>query len=191
MNTATLTDGTGIDTLYGGLGADRLNGAEDDDFLYGEAGGDILSGGSENDFLDGGAAADNLNGGNGNDILVGGAGNDTLTGGADADKFQFESNTVFTRANFGIDTITDFVNDFDRVTLDKTTFGINDLSEIGIVATDAAAATSSKLVLYSRATGNIFFNPNGTAAGYGTGGQFAKLQGAPTITVDSAFELIG
>jgi hypothetical protein len=43
------------------------------------------------------------------------------------------------------------------------------------VATDALAAVSDAFITYSSSTGNLFYNANGTAAGFGTGGQFAKL----------------
>lgn len=50
------------------------------------------------------------------------------------------------------------------------------------MADDAVAAASSALIVYSRATGNLFYNQNGTAAGLGTGGHFATLSGLPTLT---------
>ncbi|WNZ24956.1 hypothetical protein HJG54_20295 [Leptolyngbya sp. NK1-12] len=45
------------------------------------------------------------------------------------------------------------------------------------------AATSSGRVVYSRSTGNLFFNPNGTEAGLGDrGGQVAIVIGAPNLS---------
>jgi hypothetical protein len=44
-------------------------------------------------------------------------------------------------------------------------------------------ATSSGRVVYSRGSGNLFFNPNTTASGFGnTGGQFATVVGIPNLS---------
>jgi hypothetical protein len=59
------------------------------------------------------------------------------------------------------------------------------------VATDALGATSSSLITYSSATGRVFFNQNGSAAGFGTGGHFITIQGPRLTSVDNSFELIG
>jgi Ca2+-binding RTX toxin-like protein len=52
------------------------------------------------------------------------------------------------------------------------------------VANDAAVATNAATIVYSKATGNLFFNPNGAEAGLGTdGAQFATLSNKPqTLT---------
>ncbi|MBM3603785.1 MAG: hypothetical protein FJX25_03280 [Alphaproteobacteria bacterium] len=115
----------GNDRLYGDGGADRLWGGAGHDTLYGGMGNDILSGdlgrdrlfgGAGNDRLFGGPGDDLLNGGDGNDTLVGGSGNDTLTGGAGADHFVFA-------ASIGIDRITDFQPDRDRILISKDLVG--------------------------------------------------------------------
>lgn len=68
-----------------------------------------------------------INGASGNDIIIGSAGNDAITGyeGADlltggngADTFVFASSRD-SRADTGIDTITDFVNGVDRIDLSR------------------------------------------------------------------------
>ncbi|WP_017718627.1 hypothetical protein [Kamptonema formosum] len=46
---------------------------------------------------------------------------------------------------------------------------------------DAAAATSAADIVYNCASGKLFYNQNGTAAGFGTGTQFATLAGNPAL----------
>jgi len=52
-----------------------------------------------------------------------------------------------------------------------------------LVADDADAAISAKKITYSEETGKLFFNQNGSANGFGSGGYFVTLQGAPSIAV--------
>ena len=90
----------------------QLDGKGGRDQLIGGKGSDVLLGGSQGDVLRGGPQSDTLMGQNGRDKLIGGAGKDALTGGAAKDVF------VFKGANFGKDTITDYVA--DRVVITST-----------------------------------------------------------------------
>ncbi|MDX2212445.1 MAG: choice-of-anchor Q domain-containing protein [Oculatellaceae cyanobacterium bins.114] len=145
-----------------------------------------VSGGQGNDRLNGQNSGVTLalNGNGGDDRLIGGRANDTLTGGAGSDAFVFTSGRGFNRADFGIDTITDFVRGTDKIQLNSNTFitFIASDSRLTFVDNDAAASTTSAGIVYSRATGNLFFNQNGGSAGFGAGGQFATVQGAPALT---------
>ncbi|WP_445247709.1 Ig-like domain-containing protein [Microcoleus sp. OTE_8_concoct_300] len=95
-------------TQIGGSGNDTLTGTE---------GNDSLNGGWGNDILIGNAGNDTLIGGNGSDTLTGGPGTDTLTGGNGSDVFVFA-------AIDGIDTITDFNLESDKIGLTEgLTFG--------------------------------------------------------------------
>lgn len=150
-----------------------------------------VTGGGGQDTITGiGATAElELVGNSGNDVLTGGRRNDQLRGGSGLDSFVFNSNRAFNTADLGVDRILDFVRGSDRIVLDQTTFGTISAAQIAIVADDAIAATNAGLITYSRATGNLFFNQNGTAAGFGTGGQFAVVQGNPALTV-SDFQIV-
>jgi Ca2+-binding RTX toxin-like protein len=86
------------DFLYGGTGADLLQGLAADDFLFGQDGNDSLSGGAGVDNLFGGDGADTLDGGAGRNALFGGAGDDTYTLGSALD-------TVVEYAGAGVDTV--------------------------------------------------------------------------------------
>lgn len=56
------------------------------------------------------------------------------------------------------------------------------VDEFEVVANNAAADNSNALIVYSRGSGNLFYNPNGARRGFGTGGEFAVLEDIPTLT---------
>ena len=183
-----LTAANVIENVIAGAGADRIIGNDLDNRLVGGAGNDTLVGGA------------------GNDTLVGGAGDDILTGGTGNDFFGFEGNAAFTSASQGLDTIQDFTpgNDSeallqaDQISLSKSVFasltsvvgqGFSVANEFAVVQDDDLASTSNGLIVYSSSSGSLFYNQNGTAAGFGTGGEFAILSTVPTLTA-SNFSLV-
>ncbi|MEH2045692.1 hypothetical protein [Nostoc sp.] len=148
-----------------------------------------LTGTPNADVVTGTARNNIINGLAGNDILIGGAGNDTLIGGAGADRFLYNTNAPFALTAIGVDTISDFKHSqADKIVLDKTTFntlastvgtGFSNASDFKITS---SAVTSTAKIVYDAVSGQLFYNPNGSAAGFGSGGQFATLTGAPTLT---------
>lgn len=168
INTADLKS-TGRDSVSGGIGDDMINGGDGNDSLHGGDGSDVLIGAG------------------GDDSLNGGRGFDRLFGQAGADRFVFDSGTIFMTAAFGIDTIMDFVTgEADRIVLDKTSFtaltsaagnGVSVPAEFSSVASSTLAATSAALIVYDTSTAGLYYNQNGAAAGFGSGGQFATLLG--------------
>ncbi len=95
----------------------------------------------------------------------------------------------------GVDTIADFTAGQDKIELYLNTFNAlpfpinfqNNPVALGAVnfasvIDDAAAATDAAKIVYSQATGTLFYNTNGTDAGLGEGDAFAKLTGNPTLT---------
>jgi Ca2+-binding RTX toxin-like protein len=176
----TLTAANTIENVIAGIGADRIIGNGLNNRLVGGAGNDALVGGA------------------GNDALVGGAGNDILTGGAGNDVFGFEGNAAFTVASQGLDTIQDFTPGNDKISLSKSVFasltsfvgqGFSVASEFAVVEDDDLAGTSNGLIVYSSSSGSLFYNQNSTDAGFGTGGEFAILATAPTLTANN-FSLV-
>jgi Ca2+-binding RTX toxin-like protein len=176
----TLTAANAIENVIAGAGADRIIGNDLDNRLVGRAGNDALTGGA------------------GNDTLVGGAGNDILTGGTGNDFFGFEGNAAFTVASQGLDTIQDFTPGNDQISLSKSVFafltsvvgqGFSVASEFAVVEDDDLAGTSNGLIVYSSSSGSLFYNQNSTDAGFGTGGEFAILATAPTLTANN-FSLV-
>jgi Ca2+-binding RTX toxin-like protein len=162
---------------YGTTGQNNLKGTGRANVIYGFAGNDRLNGAGGNDTLLGGDGNDVLLGGAGNDYLLGETGSDTYTGGAGRDRFVFDIGKAFDARLMGLDRITDFRRVQDKIVLDKTTFTAITGQRVSFasVGTIAQAEASNALIAYIRSTGALFYNPNGTAAGFGNGGQFAAL----------------
>ncbi|MGB3510852.1 MAG: choice-of-anchor L domain-containing protein [Microcoleaceae cyanobacterium] len=193
----TVNGGGGEDTLGGGNGNDELNGGISNDRVFGGANNDLLIGRTGNDILLGGPGDDILEGGIGRDRLNGGPGNDQLTGGGSIDRFIFNSNQPFQSQDLGIDEITDFSQTpGDIILLDLTTFtaidsdagdGFSIAEEFATVTDDQAAATVDAVIVYNSQNGNLFYNPNGSGAGFGSGGQFATLTNTPSLEAEDFF----
>jgi Ca2+-binding RTX toxin-like protein len=159
------------------------------DVINGQGGNDKIDGLSGNDLLRGDGGNDTLIGGAGNDTLVGGAGNDVLTGGAGTDSFVYNTNAAYNSIAIGIDAIADFTHSQnDKIVLDKTTFtaitsnagtGFSNASDFAVTS---LGALSSAVIVYDSVTGELFYNANGSAVGFGNGGLFATLKNAPTLT---------
>ena len=177
------SDGNDLINLLGNYANSVVDMGGGDDIFNGGLGNDSVSGGDGNDTLIGGDGNNTLIGGDGNDQLAGNAGNDFLTGDAGQDQFLFTSKTAFNTADFGSDRITDFTIGTDKILLSQTAFGTITSAQIAFVDSDLAAETSNGLIVYSRTTGNLFFNQNGVQTGLGTGALFAKFDGTPSLTV--------
>ena len=145
-----------------------------------------------NDVFSGGIGNDTLDGGNGNDILNGGAGDDVLIGGAGNDSFVYDTGTPFRQADVGYDTIIGFATG-DKIVLDKTTFtalqsaagnGFSAANDFAIVANDSLAGASTAFIVYSTATGNLFYNQDGARIDFETATPFTKLTGMPTLSAN-------
>ena len=87
--------------------------------------------------------------------------------------------------------IQDFGAD-DRLVLDMTVFsqlngavgGSLSSDEFAVVNSVEEAALSDALIVYGATSGNLYYNPNGNAEGFGQGAQFATIEGAPALTAD-------
>lgn len=173
----THTGTSSANTIQGGSGDDYIVGLGGNDILYGNAGNDRIEGGSGNDKLYGGSGADRLSGGTGNDLINGGTGADTLTGGSGYDTFVFD-----TSPTSGIDTITDFNPAYDTIRLHSSVFtGLptgklaSSAFQVGTAANDA-----SDRIIYNKATGAVFFDPDGSGAAAAQ--QFAQLTPGTAVT---------
>ncbi|NEZ57984.1 CHRD domain-containing protein [Adonisia turfae] len=174
----TLKGGSGNDDLDGGVGDDSLKGEAGDDKLFGGQGDDTLKGGSGNDVVKGGMGNDHLSGnvghdiiqggigndilkgGEGNDVLLGSSGNDVLDGGAGDDQLSGGKgyDTFILMIGGGIDTITDFAVDIDRIGLSSgLSFNQLTLSGNDIIAGNEVLATL-KGVATEELTENSFTN---------------------------------
>jgi Ca2+-binding RTX toxin-like protein len=85
------------------------------------------------------------------------------------------------------DAITDFIiGQADRIYLPGDQFlkldpDIDFAEKFAAVGSDEAAATSDAYIAYNSNNGNLFYNANGDKAGFGAGGLFAALEGAPDL----------
>lgn len=167
----SLTGTVNADWIYGGAGNDRVSGGSGNDRLYGEGGNDRLAGSWGSDFLRGGA---------GDDRVYGGHGTDSLFGNAGRDAFVFN-----TKANgaTNVDSIRDFSAKDDAVWLDNSVFkalGSNGALKSGAFWRGSEAHDTSDRVIYDRATGTLYYDPDGTGAAEQVA--FAKLTTKPTFT---------
>jgi len=95
----------GPDTVFGGGGADSIDGGTGADSIDGGAGNDQLTGWDGNDTITGGLNDDSIDGGAGNDNLDGGSGNDTVVGGADQDVLTGATGNDVLSGGFGTDNL--------------------------------------------------------------------------------------
>jgi uncharacterized delta-60 repeat protein len=221
----TIDAGAGDDIINAGLGTDNVTGGTGNDLLIvnysTDTGGislNLTDNGtagysgfvSDNSFTNavdfngierfdvtGGSGDDDLSGGKNNDVFKGGAGDDTLDGGLGADTFGFGGVGVTTVTGLGIDTISNFVANTDKIKLYKSTFsaistaagasiGTNFIS----VADDTLVAAQTAAIIYSRGSGGLFYNADAATPGSGAnGGKFAILPTALTLSA-SDFVLV-
>ncbi|MEH1870110.1 hypothetical protein [Nostoc sp.] len=187
--------GAGSDTLIGGDGGDRIDGGSGNDKLVGGKGDDILFGSSGKDILIGNQ---------GNDYLQGDSGDDFLKGGAGSDKFAFATGSKFDIKELGVDIISDFTPNEDKILLSKSTFTALSNSvfptqlnsaDFATVTNDTLAASSNAVIVYNSVNGSLFYNPNGSAADFADinsgGGKFAQLGAScfPALSTAS-FEVV-
>jgi Ca2+-binding RTX toxin-like protein len=164
-------------------------GSGDDSIDVSAASKSTIVAGAGNDTIFGSAiGANQIIGGDGNDKIRGGVGNDTLTGGAGNDTFHFTTNPATT---LGVATITDYTVGADKIELGKSYFtGLTTPIGLSLIATDFStvvtdldAATATGGIVYNNSNGKLFYNADGSAAGFGTnGGQFAQLGSGLALT---------
>ena len=129
---------------------------------------------------------DDLVGTSNSEVLAGADGKDILTGGIGADAFLFQEIDGF--GGKKADVITDFYpKDGDFIFVDQEVFGLDE--EIRLKSSSSKkkvkkAAKSSIDFIYYKKKGLLYFNENGKEKGWGDGGLFAKLQGAPELGAD-------
>lgn len=105
-------------------------------------------------------------------------GRDLLAGFGGADSFRFS--TALGPGN--VDAIADFVSGTDRIRLDDAVFaGVGGLGALaaGAFVTGTAAGDADDRIIYNGATGQLFFDADGSGAGAAV--LFATLTGHPTL----------
>ena len=94
-----------IENVRGGMGADTIMGAGDNNMLYGQGGHDLLDGMGGNDMIRGGKGSDMIMGGSGMDTLKGDIGNDTVKGGDGDDLLRGGKQADMLYGGMGDDTL--------------------------------------------------------------------------------------
>ena len=161
-----LTPGSEVEVLTaldnGSLAAMDLHGNDFGNQIWGTNGANFLSGGGGDDALIGFG---------GNDLLIGGAGNDYLDGGAGGDTFAF----VAALGAGNVDTIAGFAAGTDLIVLDDAVFAGLAAGGLGANAfrAGAAAGDADDRIIYNAATGQLFFDADGSGGGAQI--QFATL----------------
>lgn len=143
----------------------------------------MIEAGQISTLISGTAVSDLILGSDNNEGLFGGIGRDSLTGNAGADGFGFDSATEFGK-NYR-DVVTDFdSSEGDKIILVRTAFaGVDNVRLRSVSGKKNArqASSSSKKFVYDDRRGILYFNENGKKNGWGDGGEFVKLLGAPEI----------
>ena len=170
------TGGAGADTIRN---VERAAGSSYNDTLVGSAAANSLIGGGGHDQLNGVAGADTVDGGAGYDIVNGGSGNDQLIGGAGGDRFRFDS-ALSATAN--VDVIADFSVADDTILLARPAFPALALGALPTTAflVGTAAQNPSHRIIHDRATGNLYYDPDGSGAAART--LFARVAAGLALT---------
>ncbi len=178
---------TGFENAVGSQGDDIIIGSNGVNSLNGFNGADTINGGLGGDTLTGGLSGDLLEGGGGNDRLVGGGGADQLTGGAGLDVL------VLSQKVASADTIGDFVTGKDSLEISAAQFAAG--LQAGALAaarfranTTGQAADANDRFIFNIATGDLFFDNNGTGAGGSR--LIATFGGSSTSIAASDFDIV-
>lgn len=138
------------------------------------------------DVLLGTSSRDHLIGSNDGEIIAGGGGRDRLVGGRGADGFLMDVVRRFGRRKMTK------IDDFDAQEGDKLLLSsalLTDVDDLNLALVSgnrearSAALTESNLV-YDLGKGRLYFNQNGDEEGWGEGGLFLKLKGAPQLDLE-------
>ena len=197
-----LAGGGGLDALIGGGGNDTyLVDSADDVVIESASGGtdivyasasyalgagasvELLAAASQSATttldLTGNDLANTIYGNDGANVLNGGGGSDVLVGVGGADTFAFTS----ALGADNVDSIGGFATGSDRIALDDAVFtGIGALGTLapGAFATGPAAGDADDRIIYNNATGQLFFDADGSGAGAAV--QFATLSPGLNLT---------
>jgi Ca2+-binding RTX toxin-like protein len=162
-----------IENAVAGDGNDNITGTYFDNVIYGMRGNDTIRGGS------------------GDDTISGGAGNDTLSGDDGSDRFLFD---IALNAATNVDTILDF-NLFpaefgrDSIWLDSSVFTVfSGLVGSSMFHLGTSAADGDDYILYDLATGNLFYDADGSGTGAAT--LFANLANKTSDITFSDFKVV-
>ena len=194
---ATVTGGTGNDSLKGGTGNDSL---------LGGAGNDLITAGEGNDTVDAGAGVDTIEAGIGNDLLQGGTGNDifrfnvtetltkndTVIGGDGTDSIQIGGGAVLADSAFtnvsAVETVTvQATGQALELTLGSNfaASGVANINQFTASGQPASGVGNTKVTASSTFTNAVTINSaagTDTISFAGTTGSFLYTNAASNVT---------
>jgi Ca2+-binding RTX toxin-like protein len=161
----------GNDTLIGNAGEDTLSGGDGADLLYGNAGNDTLFGDAGPDVIYGGQDKDLISAGEGDDILFGNRGDDILAGGAGNDTLVGGDGRDIFVFDPAAGFGSDLVTDFDVTADSIQVAGTVTVSSgtAGAVLSVAGHTITLAGVDASLVTAGLFFNGNTVVSNIGDG----------------------
>ena len=171
VKTTSLVDFSGMSAV----GATSFQGDNSNNNITGTNSQDTINGGAGSDILRGAGGNDTIYGGTGTDVIAGGLGNDLLYGSSNTrgdgstDIFVFRETGTANR-----DTITGFeaggngTGAVDKLYLDTSVFGASPAAFTAgnfRAAAGGNAADTDDYILYDTATGNLFYDADGSGGG--------------------------
>lgn len=158
----TLTGAAAIDG-EGNAAANQIVGNAAANTLDGGAAADRLTGNAGEDLLLGGEGNDTLTAGDGDDTLSGGTGDDNLAAGAGADLFLFDEAPG---AALGLDRVTDFNVQLDRIGFDQALFDALVAGDDGVLVEGqlhigTIAVNADDRLIYNPANGRMYYDADG------------------------------
>src|SRR5262249_13112060 len=131
----------------------------------------------------GNGLVNHVDGNAGNNVIDGMLGNDILSGGGGHDAFLFD-----TALTSNIDTVVGFSTAIDTIRLHKSAFtAFTTTGTLAAAAFDlgTAASDADDRIIYNTATGNLFYDRDGTGAAAAV--EFAHLNGNPALSNTNFF----
>ncbi|BBC70957.1 conserved hypothetical protein [Altererythrobacter sp. B11] len=128
---------------------------------------------------DGTIGDDIISAGWGSNLLRGGFGSDILIGGGGKDMFVFDT----TIGNDDVDILRGFKHGTDKIALDSHIFDDVDVGghfALSAFAAGPTAVDADDRIIYDRASGNLYYDPDGNGAAEAV--QFAHLDNRPVLT---------
>jgi hypothetical protein len=129
-------------------------------------------------------ADDEIIGTSADDVIANGAGAKRMRGLEGRDGYLFDQSLTFKSSD--VDTIVDFASGIDQVFLEKEAFPRLAKISFGSVKGKKSLLKEARKgrwnVVYQADNGSLWYDANGSRAGFGSGGHFASLENAPLLT---------
>jgi hypothetical protein len=175
---ASITTGSGNDTIRGGAGNNTITVGNGNDMIYGRGGEDVITAGQGNDTIRSGAGDNVIIVGDGNDSIVSGGGADKITAGSGNDTFL---------AGNSHDTITTGLGHDDMIGgLGNTYLYGKNTATAGTATSVSTTATNSGGSTPTNTNTNTNTNTGGSSTNSGTSGTGSTTKPVTTSSSGSS-----